>query len=94
MTSNLDGGLAGGRGFGSLTAGIPPVIDSATNGLIMNGQTLQARVTARHLGKHIPGNPSIVVQNMPSRIAAANHVFGAAPKDGATACPPYWHNDQ
>ncbi len=44
MTSNLDGDLAGGRGFGSLTAGIPPVIDSATNGLIMNGQTLQARV--------------------------------------------------
>jgi len=48
------------------------------------GYDLQARVTARHLGKHIPGNPSIVVQNMPSRIAAANHMFSTAPKDGAT----------
>ncbi len=46
------------------------------------GYDLQARTVARHLGKHIPGNPSIVVQNMPSRIAAANHMFSAAPKDG------------
>ena len=35
------------------------------------GYDLQARITARHLGRHIPGHPSIVVQNMPSRIAAA-----------------------
>ena len=48
------------------------------------GYDLQARVTARHLGKHIPGNPPIVVQNMPSRIAAANHMFSTAPKDGTT----------
>ena len=46
------------------------------------GYDLQARVTARHLGKHIPGNPSIVVQNMPARIAAANYMFATAPKDG------------
>ena len=46
------------------------------------GYDLQARTVARHLGKHIPGNPSIVVQNMPARIAAANHMFSAAPKDG------------
>jgi len=37
------------------------------------GYDLQARVTARHLPKHIPGNPTIVVQNMSARIAAANH---------------------
>ena len=48
------------------------------------GYDLQARVTARHLGKHIPGKPSIVVQNMPARIAAANHMFNTAPKDGTT----------
>ena len=48
------------------------------------GYDLQARVTARHLGKHIPGNPPIVVQNMPSRIAAANHMFSTASKDGTT----------
>jgi len=51
---------------------------------IGGGYDLQARVVARHLGKHIPGKPSIVVQNMPARIAAANHVFATAPQDGST----------
>jgi len=46
------------------------------------GYDMQARVTARHLGKHIPGKPAIVVQNMPARIAAANHMFTTAPADG------------
>jgi hypothetical protein len=46
------------------------------------GYDLQARVAGRHLGKHIPGNPTVIVQNIPSRIAAANHMFGTAPKDG------------
>ena len=48
------------------------------------GYDLQARLTARHLPKHIPGKPSIIVQNMPARIAAANHMFSTAPKDGST----------
>jgi hypothetical protein len=48
------------------------------------GYDLQARVVARHLGKHIPGKPSIIVQNMPARIAAANHMFATAPQDGST----------
>jgi len=46
------------------------------------GYDLQARVAARHLGKHIPGKPTIIVQNMPARIAAANHMFTTAPQDG------------
>jgi hypothetical protein len=46
------------------------------------GYDLQARIVARHLGKHIPGQPSIMVQNVPSRIAAANMVFETATKDG------------
>ena len=46
------------------------------------GYDLQARVAARHLGKHIPGKPAIIVQNMPARIAAANHMFSTAPQDG------------
>src|SRR5262245_32267947 len=46
------------------------------------GYDLQARVAARHLGKHIPGRPTVIVQNMPSRIAAANHMFSTAPQDG------------
>ncbi len=43
-----------------------------------------ARLLARHLGKHIPGNPAIVVQNMAGAgsLRAANYVFGPAPQDG------------
>jgi tripartite-type tricarboxylate transporter receptor subunit TctC len=50
------------------------------------GYDLQARTTARHLARHIPGNPTIVVQNMPAAgsIAAANHMYSTAPKDGTT----------
>jgi tripartite-type tricarboxylate transporter receptor subunit TctC len=42
------------------------------------------RVVARYLGKHIPGNPTIVPQNMPGAgsFQAANFVYHAAPKDG------------
>src|SRR5947209_4662800 len=49
---------------------------------IGGGYDLQARLAARHLGKHIPGRPAIIVQNMPARIAAANHMFTTAAKDG------------
>src|SRR5262245_62190284 len=42
-----------------------------------------ARLVARHIGKHIPGEPVVIVQNMPGGggLVAANHVFSAAPKD-------------
>jgi tripartite-type tricarboxylate transporter receptor subunit TctC len=48
------------------------------------GYDTYARAVARHLPRHIPGNPSIIVQNMPGAggITAANHIFGAAPRDG------------
>ncbi|MGH6771778.1 MAG: hypothetical protein ACRECO_22485 [Xanthobacteraceae bacterium] len=47
------------------------------------GYDLYARALGRYLGKHVPGNPSIVVQNMTgaSSIRAANHVYGG-PQDG------------
>jgi hypothetical protein len=50
------------------------------------GYDLQARTTARHLGKHIPGNPTIVVQNMPAAggMAMTNQMFVSGPKDGTT----------
>jgi tripartite-type tricarboxylate transporter receptor subunit TctC len=43
-----------------------------------------ARVLARHIGRHVPGNPSLVVQNMvgASGIVAANWLYNVAPKDG------------
>src|ERR1700754_640874 len=50
------------------------------------GYDLQARTTARHLSKHIPGHPTIIVQNMPAAgsIAATNYMAASAPKDGTT----------
>ena len=44
------------------------------------------RFIALHLGRHIPGNPDIVVQNMPGAgtIIAANHVYNVAKPDGLT----------
>jgi len=48
------------------------------------GYDAHARVLAHHFGKHIPGNPSVVVQNMPGAgsLRAANYLYNAAPKDG------------
>ncbi len=47
---------------------------------------LWARLFAQHMGKHIPGNPSIVVQNMPGAgsMTAANYIFSVAKPDGLT----------
>jgi len=44
------------------------------------------RFVAHHLSKHIPGNPDIVVQNMPGAgtVVAANHVYNIAKPDGLT----------
>jgi tripartite-type tricarboxylate transporter receptor subunit TctC len=48
------------------------------------GYDLYARMLARHMGKHLPGNPNIVAENMPGAgsLRAANFLYGAAPKDG------------
>jgi tripartite-type tricarboxylate transporter receptor subunit TctC len=48
------------------------------------GYDLFSRLLARHMGKHIPGNPQILPVNMPGGggIVAANHVAFRAPRDG------------
>jgi tripartite-type tricarboxylate transporter receptor subunit TctC len=48
------------------------------------GIDLYARVVGRHLGRHIPGNPTVTVQTMPGAggIRAANFLAQQAPKDG------------
>jgi tripartite-type tricarboxylate transporter receptor subunit TctC len=48
------------------------------------GYDLYARLIARHLGKHIAGNPNIVVSNMPGAASnvAASHIYNNAAKDG------------
>jgi tripartite-type tricarboxylate transporter receptor subunit TctC len=48
------------------------------------GYDLYARALARHLGRHIPGGPTVVVQNMPGAgsLRAANYIYNAAANDG------------
>lgn len=63
-----------------------------------DGYDISARMLARQLPKHIPGNPNVIVQNMPgagSRIAA-NYVFSVSKPDGLTlgAIGPSLYFDQ
>src|ERR1700680_2032352 len=48
------------------------------------GYDLYARVLARHIGKHIPGNPGVTIHNMPGAGSrkAANYLYNVAPKNG------------
>jgi tripartite-type tricarboxylate transporter receptor subunit TctC len=48
------------------------------------GYDTTTRILARHFGKHVPGKPNIIVQNMPGAgsMIVANHTFNVAPKDG------------
>jgi tripartite-type tricarboxylate transporter receptor subunit TctC len=47
---------------------------------------LRARLVSRHLGRLIPGNPTIIVKNMPGGlgVAASNYMYNIAPKDGTS----------
>ncbi len=56
------------------------VVGAASGG----GYDLLARLTARHMGKHIPGNPTFVVQNQPAggSIVAANTLAATSARDG------------
>jgi tripartite-type tricarboxylate transporter receptor subunit TctC len=58
------------------------VISSAAGG----GYDTLARTVASHLGKHVPGAPSVIVKNMAGAggIVATNHLYNVAPKDGTT----------
>ncbi len=51
---------------------------------IGGGYDQYGRLLARHLGRHIPGNPTVVVSNMPGAngIVAANFMYSVAPRDG------------
>lgn len=75
--------VAGGAQAQDFWAGkqVTYIVGSSTGG----GYDNLARLTARHLGRHLPGNPTFVVQNMPAgnSVAAANHIYNVAPKDGS-----------
>src|ERR687891_391427 len=55
-------------------------------GTAAGGSIVAARIIARHVGKYIPGNPTVVVQSMlgGAHIVASNHVFNTARPDGLT----------
>src|SRR5262245_32572535 len=48
------------------------------------GYDQYARLLARHLGRHLAGNPTVIVQNIPgaATMTAVRYLDGAAPKDG------------
>jgi tripartite-type tricarboxylate transporter receptor subunit TctC len=62
------------------------VVGSATG----NFYDSWARLIARHWGKYIPGNPTVMVQNMPGAgsITAVNYVYSVAKPDGLTVVLP------
>jgi tripartite-type tricarboxylate transporter receptor subunit TctC len=50
------------------------------------GYDVYARLLGRYYGRHMPGNPTIVVQNMPGAgsLVATNYLYNVAPKDGTS----------
>jgi tripartite-type tricarboxylate transporter receptor subunit TctC len=56
------------------------IVGAASGG----GYDALGRLLARHIGNHIPGNPNVIVQNMPGAgsLQATNHLYNIAPKDG------------
>jgi tripartite-type tricarboxylate transporter receptor subunit TctC len=52
------------------------------------GFDVNARLVAKHLARHIPGNPAIVAKNMPGagHVLAANYIATEAPRDGSMFC--------
>jgi tripartite-type tricarboxylate transporter receptor subunit TctC len=59
---------------------ITVIVGSSAGG----GYDIYARLLARHMPKYIPGNPSMIVSNMPGAgsNAAVAHIYNVAPKDG------------
>ena len=55
------------------------------------GYDAYARILGRHLGKHVPGNPSVVVNNMPGAASniMAGYVASVAPRDGTVIGAPF-----
>jgi tripartite-type tricarboxylate transporter receptor subunit TctC len=49
------------------------------------GYDTYGRLVARHIGRHLPGNPAVLAQNMPgaSSLTLTNYLYGSAPRDGS-----------
>ena len=75
---------------GARSAGVEEFYKGRTISLIIgysvgSGYDIYARLLARFIGRHIPGRPMVVAQNMPGAgsIKAAMYLYGVAPKDGS-----------
>jgi len=82
-------------GFATSATAQTPYYQGKTITIITGSQTgdlydIYARMIATHMGKHIPGNPGILVQNMTGagHIVAANFVYAVAKPDGLTLLAP------
>lgn len=77
--------------FGSSAFGQEPFYKGKTVRIIVGasaggGYDTYSRTIARHMGKHVPGNPTIVVENMPGAgfLISANYMYKVAKPDGLT----------
>ena len=60
------------------------IVVSIGPGVAGSGYDLYGRLVARHIGRHLPGEPVVVARNMPggAGLALANHIATTAPRDG------------
>ncbi|MBI2348793.1 MAG: hypothetical protein HYV05_09095 [Deltaproteobacteria bacterium] len=77
--------------FGALASAQEPFYKGKTVRIVVGfapggGFDTYSRVLARHMGRHIPGGPTIIVDNMPgaASLVSANHVYKVAKPDGLT----------
>jgi tripartite-type tricarboxylate transporter receptor subunit TctC len=77
---NLERACAQGNFYQGKTLRV--IVGSAPGG----GYDQWAHLMAQHIGKHIPGHPTVIVQNTPGAggVIAANFVYGLAQPDGLT----------
>ena len=92
MLGRLGAFLVGAALLGANAAGADPVADFYKGKQVQmivghspgGGYDIYARLLARYLGAYIPGNPTVVVQNMTgaASLVSANYLYGKAPRDG------------
>ena len=88
------GSLASGLCLASVSARADAVSDFYTGKSITiivgadtgGGYDAQGRLMSRHIGRFLPGNPAVIVQNLPGAgsLTAANQIYNVSPKDGTT----------
>jgi hypothetical protein len=68
------------------SATLPPSAPTLCGHLGRHGRARVARVVGRHIGRHLPGNPTVTRQNMEGAVSyrAANFIYNGAPKDGTS----------